>query len=151
MHDLATIVGRNIRYLAWIQACVAMAGSLYFSEVMKFPPCTLCWYQRILMYPLVLVLAAGILRRDARLYLYVLPLSVLGLAIALYHNLLYFGVIPEEIQPCTVGIPCTTIQIEWFGFITIPLMSLTAFTVVTICMMIHRRMAAGMVPDECDE
>lgn len=140
---MSALIGRNILYLAWMQACIATFGSLYFSEVMKLPPCTLCWYQRILMYPLVLVIAAGILRRDPGIHQYVLPVSVLGLLISIYHNLLYFHVIPEEIQPCTVGIPCTTIQIEWLGFITIPLMSMTAFTVVTICMAIHRRMAAG--------
>jgi len=151
MRDLTYFLRRNILYLAWIQACVATGGSLFFSEVLKFPPCTLCWYQRILMYPLVLVLAIGILRRDVGVHLYVLPISVLGFFIALYHNLLYFGVLPEEIQPCTVGIPCTTVQIEWFGFITIPIMSLTAFTIVTICMVVHRRLAARMVIDERDE
>ncbi|MCC7369639.1 MAG: disulfide bond formation protein B [Chloroflexi bacterium] len=143
MQDARALLGRNILYLAWAQACIATFGSLYFSEVMKFPPCTLCWYQRILMYPLVLVIAVGILRRDAGVHQYVLPIAVLGLVISVYHNLLYFRIIPEEIQPCTVGIPCTTIQIEWFGFITIPLMSMTAFTVIAICMAIHRRMAAG--------
>ena len=128
---------------AWVVALVSTFAALFIGEVMGMVPCQLCWYQRILMYPLVLVIAAGILRRDPGIHQYVLPVSVLGLLISIYHNLLYFHVIPEEIQPCTVGIPCTTIQIEWLGFITIPLMSMTAFTVVTICMAIHRRMAAG--------
>ena len=138
MSRLSEFAGRNILYLAWIQACIATFGSLYFSEVMRLPPCTLCWYQRILMYPLVLTIAVGILRRDTGIYLYVLPVSVFGLAIAIYHNLLYFGLIPEDIQPCTVGIPCTTIQIQWLGFITIPLMSLTAFLVISTCMVLYR-------------
>ena len=146
--DVKTVVGRNAHYLAWAQACIATFGSLYFSEVMLFPPCTLCWYQRILMYPLTLVLAVGILRRDPGLHQYVLPLSGLGLAIALYHNLLYFKIIPENIQPCTVGIPCTTVQIEWFGFITIPLMSLTAFTVINMCVLARRTFTQGLDFDE---
>lgn len=121
-------------YVAWTQAVVATAGSLYFSEVMDLQPCVLCWYQRILMYPLAAVLAVGILRRDRGIAAYVLPLTLLGLAIATYHNLLYYGVLPESAQPCRLGISCTTRQIEWLGFITIPLMSLVAFSVINVCM-----------------
>lgn len=120
-------------YAAWIQACIATGGSLYFSEVMDLPPCVLCWYQRILMYPLTAILAVGILRRDRGLWLYVVPLSLLGLAIATYHNLLYYGVLPESAQPCRLGVSCTARQIEWLGFATIPLMALAAFAVVTGC------------------
>ena len=134
-------IKKYILYLAWIQSLVAMSGSLFFSEVMKLPPCILCWYQRILMYPLTVIIAVGILRRDKGIYQYVLPLSITGLAIAIYHNLLYYGIIPESIQPCRLGISCTTRQIEWLGFITIPLMSLTAFTVITICMLVFRKIS----------
>ena len=137
---MVIFIKKYILYIAWIQSIVAMSGSLFFSEVMKLPPCILCWYQRILMYPLVAIIAVGILRRDKGIYQYVLPLSITGLAIAIYHNLLYYGIIPESIQPCRLGISCTTRQIEWFGFITIPLMSLTAFTVITICMLAFRKM-----------
>lgn len=119
-------------YMAWLQAGIATFGSLYFSEVMNLPPCILCWYQRICMYPLLAILTVGILRRDRGLHLYVLPLCLFGLAISVYHNLLYIGLIPESIQPCTAGVSCTSRQIEWLGFITIPLMALTAFTVITI-------------------
>ena len=73
-------------YLAWVQALVAMTGSLFFSEVMRLTPCILCWYQRIPMYPLVVILAVGILLHDARLRWYVLPLSVSGLVVAAYHH-----------------------------------------------------------------
>ena len=125
----------TVLYLAWVQACIATFGSLYFSEVMDLTPCVLCWYQRILMYPLSLIIAIGILRRDQRLYLYVLPLAVVGLMIAVYHNLLYFRILPESVQPCLLGVSCTTRQIEWLGFITIPLMSLTAFSVITSLML----------------
>lgn len=125
-------------YLAWAQALIATTGSLFFSEVLKFTPCVLCWYQRILMYPLVVILAVGILRRDSGIRFYVLPLSVLGLAVAAYHNLLYFGVIPEGLTQCTLGVSCTTRYLAVLGFIDIPLMSLTAFAVITIAMLLHR-------------
>lgn len=122
-------------YVAWLQALIATTGSLYFSEVMHLPPCTLCWYQRILMYPLVFVLAVSLLTNDPRLRLYALPLSVTGLVVAGYHNLLYYGVIPEGLTQCAAGVSCTARQIEWLGFITIPLLSLTAFGVITLSLL----------------
>lgn len=121
-------------YLAWIIALVAV-GSLFFCEVMGLPPCVLCWYQRIAMYPLVLVIGAGIIMRDSRMMYYALPLCLGGLAISVYHNLLYYGILPESIAPCTAGISCTSRQIEWLGFITIPLMALTAFVLLGMCLL----------------
>lgn len=139
MTNIKNLIKDNILYLAWVQSIVAMFGSLYFSEVMKLQPCVLCWYQRILMYPLVAIIAVGILRKDKKIYQYVLPLSITGFIIAAYHNLLYYKILPESIQPCTLGISCTTRQIEWLGFITIPLMSLTAFAIITTCMLLYRK------------
>jgi disulfide bond formation protein DsbB len=118
-------------YLALFFAATASAGSLFFSEVMKLPPCVLCWYQRIAMYPLVLILGVSIVRKDHGHIYYGLPLALIGLAIAIYHNLLYYKIIPESIVPCTSGISCTSRQIEWLGFITIPLMSLFAFSLIS--------------------
>lgn len=126
-----------VLYVAFMQALVATLGSLVFSELMKYPPCVLCWYQRICMYPLVFILAAGILAKDKRLPIYTLPLSITGLVIAIYHNLLYYKLIPESIKPCQLGISCTTKYIEWFGFVTIPFLSLVAFTVITTLMIIY--------------
>lgn len=133
------IIKNNILYIAWLQVLAGMLMSLYFSEILKLPPCVLCWYQRIALYPLVVIIPVGILKKDKNLPLYVLPLSILGMVIALYHNLLYYGVIPENIDPCTAGVSCTTKLIEWFGFITIPLMSLAAFTLITVCMLVYRK------------
>ena len=131
-------IRENIIYLAWFQAAIATAGSLFFSEVMQLPPCVLCWYQRIAMYPLAAILTVGILSRDSHVRRYVLPLALIGLTIAVYHNLLYYGILPESITPCTAGVSCTSRQIEWLGFITIPLMSLTAFTVITLSVLFHK-------------
>lgn len=125
-------------YLAWITALVATVGSLFFSEVMQLPPCVLCWYQRIAMYPLVLIIGVGIISRDSRMKSYALPLALVGLVISVYHNLLYYGILPESIAPCTQGISCTSRQIEWLGFITIPLIALTAFVSVSLCLLFHK-------------
>lgn len=130
--------GAFLPYAAWFVALVAMAGSLFFSEVMDLPPCILCWYQRIAMYPLVVIIAVGIATRDARWKFYALPLSLIGLAISIYHNLLYYHLIPESITPCKEGLSCTTVQIEWLGFITIPFMALTAFILISLLTIFYR-------------
>lgn len=120
--------------LALLQAAIATAGSLFFSEILKLPPCILCWYQRICMYPLVVILAVGIWKKDKNIPYMILPLSLIGTVIALYHNLLYYKIIPESLAPCTQGISCTTKLIEVFGFVTIPLMSLMAFIIIDVLM-----------------
>lgn len=130
----------KIPYIAWTQALIATFGSLYFSEVMHLPPCVLCWYQRIFMYPIVLIAAVGIIRRDKALSTYILPLSITGWLISLYHNLLYYKIIPESITPCQLGVSCTTRQIEWLGFITIPLLSFLAFTAINACFILYSRL-----------
>lgn len=117
-------------YLAFAQALVAMLGSLYFSEIMDLPPCKLCWFERIAMYPLVPILIVGILKKDRDVGLYTLPLVIFGFIIAIYHNLLYWKILPESYAPCQLGVSCTTKFFEWFGFITIPLMALTAFVIL---------------------
>jgi len=129
----------NLLYLAFTQSLVATLGSLYFSEIKHWTPCSLCWYQRIAMYPLVFILAVAILRRDKLAHLYVLPLSIVGWLISLYHNLLYYGVIPASIAPCTDGVSCTTRFFTWFGFITIPFLSFVAFTVINSCLLLYSK------------
>ena len=125
-------------YLAWVVALLATVGSLFFSEVMGLPPCVLCWYQRVAMYPLVLIIATGIAARDGRMRAYALPLALAGLALAVYHNLLYYGFIPETLTPCSEGASCTERQIEWLGFVTIPLMGLASFAAVALCLFFYR-------------
>jgi disulfide bond formation protein DsbB len=130
----------GLLYAAWMIALAGTVGSLFFSEVMQLPPCVLCWYQRIALYPLVLIIGAGIMMRDGgRLKYYALPLCLGGLAIAFYHNLLYYGLIPESITPCTEGVSCTSRQIEWLGFITIPLLSLASFVVTALCLWFYKQ------------
>ena len=126
-------------YAAWIIALAATLMSLFFGEVMKLPPCTLCWYQRICLYPLTVVIAVGIAFRDTRLNAYALPFAVAGLGFAVYHNLIYYGVIPEALSPCSEGVSCSTRQIEWLGFITIPLMALVGFLAILGSLAAHGR------------
>jgi disulfide bond formation protein DsbB len=136
---MKALIKKYALYAAFIQALIATLGSLYFSEVRKFPPCVLCWYQRICMYPLVLILAVGIWRNDKKVTAYVLPLSIIGGLIAIYHNLLYYNILPEAAAPCRLGFSCTTKFIEYFGFITIPFLSLVAFIVITGLMLAYNR------------
>ena len=129
---------KNLLYASWTIALFALLGSLYFSEILRFPPCVLCWYQRIFMYPLLVILLVGIYRKDSRVDLYVLPLALLGLATAFYQNLLYYGIISESFSPCAIGVSCTAKYINWLGFITIPLLSFGSFVIITFLMLRYR-------------
>jgi disulfide bond formation protein DsbB len=120
---------------AWCVAASATLGALFMSEVMGFAPCVLCWWQRIFMFPLVLILALGMFPFDAKVLRYAMPLAMLGLGVAAFHVLLTLGIIPETLAPCRQGIPCKTIQIEWFGFVTIPMLSFLAFFALTTLLM----------------
>ena len=126
-------------YFAWIINIVSLAGSLYFSNVMMLPPCVLCWFQRICIFPMSFILAVGFLKKDKNVLWYALPLVCIGWVISLYHNLLYYKIIQEAISMCTSGVSCTSKQIEYFGFITIPLMAYTSLTLTLICLIIFYR------------
>lgn len=123
-------------YLAFGQALVAMLGSLYYSEIAGFIPCTLCWYQRILMYPLVLITLVGIIKHDEYLPSYVLPLSIIGIGLSAYHYLIQLGVLGNA-SGCSI-IACNIRYVNYLGFITIPLMALTGFIVITVAMLATR-------------
>jgi disulfide bond formation protein DsbB len=127
-------------YVAFSVALAAMLGSLYFSDIMGFPPCILCWYQRIAMYPLVSIIAVGVLMEDMRVWIYGLPTTIVGILIAVYHNLVYYGFMPQKLQPCTIEASCSTRYFELFGFISIPTMSLLGFLMVLACLLIYRRL-----------
>jgi disulfide bond formation protein DsbB len=132
-NGLVDAVGAASRYVALLAAWLATCGSLFFSEVLGWLPCVLCWYQRILMYPLAILIAIGILRRDDRLHLYVLPLSLFGACVSLYHYLL---IKTDWLPPptCVAGIPCTVEYLNLLGFINIPFLALTAFLIIAFMM-----------------
>ncbi len=111
---------------AWMVACVATAGSLYLSEVVGFVPCVLCWYQRIAMYPLVVVLGVGTLRGEGGVWRYAMPLPVLGLLVAAYHVTIQWQ--PAlDVGVCSAGASCTGRYLSVFGFVSIPVMAGAAF------------------------
>ena len=119
-------------FAAWVIASSSTLGALFFGEVMKLPPCSLCWYQRIFMFPLALVLPFGLFPFARNIVRAVLPLVGMGGLLAVVHVLLVEGIIPERIAPCRQGVPCSETVIEWFGFVTIPLLSLAAFASIAV-------------------
>lgn len=129
-------LGEIILYLS----AVSVLGSLFFSEIMKLPPCVLCWYQRVCMYPIAVIAAVCLWKKDKNLPYFVLPLSLVGTAISIYHNLLYYKIIPESLAPCINGISCTTKQLDLFGFLTIPLMALLAFISIDLLALYYHRL-----------
>lgn len=123
-------------------ALTSLLGSLYFSDVVGFPPCHLCWWQRVCMYPLTVILAVNFIRKDPYVYRYVLPLSIIGTFFAVYHNTLYYI---DKFTPKALGVPCsitgpscTTPYIDWLGIISIPLLSLLAFVSIIVLMLWYR-------------
>jgi len=127
-------------FVCWLLACVSTLGSLFLSEVMGYVPCILCWYQRIFMYPLVFILPAGLFPFDRNVVRYAAPLSAVGTLLAVFHLLLVAGYIPESIKPCVRGIPCSEVQVQWFGFLTIPLLSALSFLLITALLIVtHMR------------
>ena len=124
---------------AWLISCLSMGGSLFFSEVMEFPPCILCWYQRIAMYPLVVIFMVGLFPLSKEVFKYSAPFVALGWLIALWHNLLHLGIIKEDLSPCREGVSCSTVYINWMGFITIPLLSFVAFSLLGAILFIFYR------------
>jgi disulfide bond formation protein DsbB len=117
-------------FAAWLMALLATAGALFIGEVMGKTPCVLCWYQRIAMFPLVLILGIGLLEADGRSIRYALPLALVGAGIALYHCLVFWGVISEALTPCGKGSSCADADVQVAGWVPIPLLSLIAFTAI---------------------
>ncbi|MBI2277887.1 MAG: disulfide bond formation protein B [Dechloromonas sp.] len=125
-------------FTAWVIATTATLAVLFFGEVMHYPICTLCWYQRIFMMPLAVILPLGLFPFDPRVVRYGLALAMIGGLVAVFHQLLVMGIIPESIKPCTQGVPCSTTVVTWFGFLTIPLLSVLAFLTITALLLAAR-------------
>lgn len=126
-------------YLAWFVSLVATLGSLYFSEIKGFIPCEYCWYQRILMYPQVLILGIGTFQNDRSVIRFALPLSILGWFMSLYHYLVQKVPGLAEIKPCKSGVPCSGEYINWLGFITIPFLAWIAFSLIIVFLLLTRK------------
>ena len=128
-------------FLAWLLALLATAGALFLGEVMGKAPCVLCWYQRIAMFPLVLVLGLGLFTSDARSVRYALPLAAVGWSIAAYHVLIFWGVVSKDLVPCGKGPSCADADVQMAGVVPIPLLSLAAFTGILVALWVARARA----------
>jgi disulfide bond formation protein DsbB len=125
-------------WLAWAVAAVAMIGSLIYSEVIHFVPCRLCWFQRIAMYPLAVILLIAAIRRDLAVRVYALPLAVIGAAISVWHYIIQ--VYPSlEGGSCDPTNPCSARYVEVFGFVSIPFMAGAGFIVIAVLLAFYTR------------
>jgi len=135
--------GWGLIFICWLIAMAALFGSLFFSEVMGLKPCVLCWWQRIFIYPLAVLFLVGLFPQknkvDLSVVRYTLPLAVIGLGFAIYHYLVYSGFIPESLQPCSKDLSCTEINLELMGFVTIPMLSIFAYSAIIILLLIYRK------------
>jgi disulfide bond formation protein DsbB len=132
LRPVAERLGQWGLWLAFAVASVCTGGSLWLSEVCGLPPCRMCWFQRICMYPLTVVLGIGAMRRDRGVWWYALPLSIVGTGLAVYHYLLERIPSLEGGSGCEALNPCNIIWFERFGFATIPFMALTGFVTVAV-------------------
>lgn len=119
-------------FLAWLLALLATAAALFLGEIMGKTPCVLCWYQRIAMFPLVLLLGTGLLASDSRSVHYALPLVGVGWSVAAYHLLIFWGFVSEGLVPCGKGGSCADTDLQVVGSVPIPLLSLLAFSGILI-------------------
>ncbi len=138
-HPFLIFLSKNYLSFGLLISAVATAGSLILSEIMQLPPCDLCWYQRAAMYPLAILFGVALWKNDKKVYQYVLPISVIGFVIAIYHILLQLN---PNVLPCSVNsaVSCATKQIEIWGFDAIPLMSALAFLVIIVLSLIHKKL-----------
>ncbi len=115
-----------------IASLIATLGSLYFSDIKGFVPCTLCWYQRIFMYPIVLIAGIGLFQRNVQIALTTALFSIIGGMISLYHYGIQKLPFLQESAPACGSVPCTGQYINYLGFITIPFLALLAFILIAL-------------------
>jgi disulfide bond formation protein DsbB len=135
---LVRVVGPNARGLALLVAATATAGSLYYSQVVGFTPCELCWFQRICMYPLVAVLAVGVLRRDHATGWYAAPLVGVGAPLGLYHWLVERVPSITSTTSCSLAAPCAIPPFEELGYLTMAFMAMSAFLLIGALLLVDR-------------
>jgi len=132
----------NRLFFSWAVAVLATVASLYLSEVLRFVPCSLCWIQRIFMYPLVILLGIATARRDAHIVPYVMPIVIIGAGFSLYHAILQK--LPRHADmPACGPVSCQGDYLNWFGFITIPMLALTAFLLILFALIAVSKISAA--------
>ncbi|GBF74489.1 disulfide bond formation protein B [Paenibacillus sp. 598K] len=129
----------NWLFLAWAASVIATLGSLYLSEVLHYVPCSLCWYQRIFMYPLVLLLGIATARGSSVIIPYALPLAIIGGGFSVYHIIIQHIPKDSALANACGAVSCAEDYLNWFGFITIPMLALAAFIIIIIALLqVHK-------------
>ncbi len=137
--SLSGFVNKNVLTLLFATSLTAMVGSLLYSNVVGFPPCELCWIQRIFMYPQVLLSFLAMRRQDKSMVSYLIPTTLLGGAVALYHSVTHYG-LGDGVVGCTSALgDCGKLYVFEYGYITIPLMSFTVFVYLLTISLIYLR------------
>ena len=123
-------------FFAWVVTLIATLGSLYAGEVLQWAPCSLCWYQRVCLFPMAIILGMATYRRDDAIALYLIPQTIIGLLFAIYQYI-YPYILPYVSAPklCTLDIDCSYNYFEFFGFITLPLLSALSFVLILLFLM----------------
>lgn len=143
-----SLEGQGLR-LAWFMALIAMLGSLYYSEIAGYIPCEYCWYQRIAMYPLVVIIGLAILARDERVRRYVFGLAIPGGLISAYHYLIQR--FPDlEVGECSTIVPCTSAWVWKFDLVSIPFMAFVCFSVIVTVLVLDRPRPVHIDDDDED-
>ncbi len=144
-------LGQAALPLAFAVALVCTLGSLYLSEVAKFPPCELCWFQRIAMYPQVVILGVAMLRRDTSVKWYSVPIVVIGLGISIYHYLIER--FPDSVSfSCSDDVPCSVVWVWKFHFLSIPAMAGIGFALIAVLSLLATPAhAAGTIQGPADD
>lgn len=137
VNSVVEFVADNFLALGFIVAATATFGSLFLSEIAQFIPCELCWYQRICMYPQTLIFGVALFTNDTKIRKYLIPLSIIGAIIAIYH---FFLQMFPLLLPCSDRTAnCALVQFKYYGYVTIPMMALTAFVMLILIMVARRR------------
>ena len=122
----------NLLLMLWTVALIATLGSLYFSEIMQYEPCKLCWIQRIFMYPLVIIYGTALIKKDMRIALPGIIFSSIGMCISIYHYATQKLPVLQDTGGFCGDVPCTLQYVNYFGFITIPFLAGIAFIIITV-------------------
>lgn len=149
--SLRVAIGDLALPFAFAVALVCMGGSLYLSEIANYPPCLMCWYQRIAMYPMVLLMGIAALRKDSGIKWYSVPLGLIGVSISIYHYLIEW--FPDSVaHACTEDVPCSTVWFRKFGFLSIPAMAGIGFLlIVTLSLLSTARRGDDRILSESDD
>lgn len=144
VHGLVTKNTQTIPWIlllaAWLLAVVSSLSALYIGEILGQAPCVLCWFQRAFMFPLAVILAVACYHSDFTVWRYALPLAAIGALLALAHSLLYVGLIPEPIQPCTAtGPSCSGAEMTILGGLPLPFLALATFVIIVVLLLNIRK------------